>query len=313
MPPKAFPWRLVLAAALLCLLGAFGWYSGDQAASGTEFQMRKILVTQAKEIANGITPAAVAKLAFTASDEGTPAFELIRKHLVAKASKFPTVKRVYTFALSRGDTLVYGPSSLTLGDKDYLAPGSTFTNPPEELLMAMRYNAPDSVGPYDDLNKPFKSAFASVFDSDLGRIVLVVGVDVPAGEWQAQIDQARRGPLLVTLATLLILLGTGTILFRFLKISDADIISLTHVATAMQQLGVDDIGLDQQEQRYLRILSNAGGCLRLNVLAMRLGVPVRTITRMVEPFLVRQGLVCTSDRGRELTPKGADYLKGAAQ
>ena len=229
MPPKAFPWRLVLAAAMLCLLGAFGWYSGDQAASGTEFQMRKILVTQAKEIANGITPAAVAKLAFTASDEGTPAFELIRKHLVAKASKFPTVKRVNTFALSRGDTLVYGPGSLTLGDKDYLAPGSAFTNPPQELLMAMRNNAPDSVGPDKDLNGPFRSAFASVFDPDLGRIVLVVGVDVSVGEWQAHIDQARRGPLLVTLAVMFFFLGTGTILFRFLKISDADIISLNLV------------------------------------------------------------------------------------
>lgn len=94
---------------------------------------------------------------------------------------------------------------------------------------------------------------------------------------------------------------------------NADIISLAHVAATMHQLGVDDIGLDQQEQRYLRILANAGGCLRLNVLAMRLGVPVRTITRMVEPFLVRQGLVCTSDRGRELTTKGTEYLKGTAQ
>jgi len=81
----------------------------------------------------------------------------------------------------------------------------------------------------------------------------------------------------------------------------------------MHQIGVDDIGLDSLERRYLELMSEGGGCVRLNVMALRLGLPARTLTRMVEPFLVRQGLIITSERGRELTAKGTEHLKKSTQ
>lgn len=94
---------------------------------------------------------------------------------------------------------------------------------------------------------------------------------------------------------------------------NTDTITPAHVVKTMQQLCVDDMGLDSLERRYLELLREGGGCVRLHVLALRLGLPARTLTRMVEPFLVRQGLVCTTDRGRELTPKGLEHLNRATQ
>jgi Holliday junction DNA helicase RuvB len=94
---------------------------------------------------------------------------------------------------------------------------------------------------------------------------------------------------------------------------NTDAITMLHVKRTMEQLAIDDMGLDALERKYLDLLVDGGGCVRLNVLALRLGLPARTLTRLVEPFLFRQGLVCTSERGRELTLKGSDYLKKQTQ
>ena len=91
------------------------------------------------------------------------------------------------------------------------------------------------------------------------------------------------------------------------RAEDGDVITMAHVAKAMDLLEVDDAGLDALERKYLSIL--LGGPVRLNVIASRMGLPVRTLTRIVEPFLVREGLICTGEKGRELTGKGLDYLK----
>jgi Holliday junction DNA helicase RuvB len=77
----------------------------------------------------------------------------------------------------------------------------------------------------------------------------------------------------------------------------------------MTLLQIDDAGLDSLERRYMVILLDAGGPVRLNVIASRMGLPVKTLTRIVEGFLVRQGLISTTERGRELTSKGLEYLK----
>lgn len=100
---------------------------------------------------------------------------------------------------------------------------------------------------------------------------------------------------------------------RTARSENTDAITMEHFRKTVEQLGVDDIGLDRLERRYLELLAEGGGCVRLNILALRLGLPARTLTRMVEPFLVRQGLICTSERGRELTPIGTEHLKKAAQ
>lgn len=96
---------------------------------------------------------------------------------------------------------------------------------------------------------------------------------------------------------------------KLARSENADLVTIEHVKKAMLQLGVDEMGLDRLERQYLQLLSEADGCLRLNALALRLGLPTRTLTRIVEPFLMRAGLVCTTERGRELTAKGFDYLK----
>lgn len=84
-------------------------------------------------------------------------------------------------------------------------------------------------------------------------------------------------------------------------------ITTGHLFRACRLEGIDAIGLGPTEQRYLAVLSD--GATRLNVVASMLGLPARTVSQVVEPFLLRLGLVVKDDGGRrELTAKGRDHL-----
>ena len=69
---------------------------------------------------------------------------------------------------------------------------------------------------------------------------------------------------------------------------------------------IDDMGLGVTEQQYLALVSE--GTTRLNVIASRLGLPARTVSAVVEPFLLRAGLVVKDDSRRELTALGRERL-----
>ena len=67
------------------------------------------------------------------------------------------------------------------------------------------------------------------------------------------------------------------------------------------------VGLGPVEQQYLSILG--AGPQRVNVVASLLGLPSRTISHVVEPFLLRAGLVIKDDQGRrQLTLAGHEHL-----
>jgi holliday junction DNA helicase RuvB len=86
-------------------------------------------------------------------------------------------------------------------------------------------------------------------------------------------------------------------------------ITLSHLERACLLEGIDALGLGPTEQQYLRIL--AEGDSRLNVVASRLGLPARTVSHVVEPFLSRAGLVAKDDQSRrQLTALGRAHLAG---
>lgn len=80
-----------------------------------------------------------------------------------------------------------------------------------------------------------------------------------------------------------------------------------HLKRACELESVDELGLGSTEQLYLRLLLE--GTSRLNVVASIMGLPARTVSQVVEPFLLRMGLILKDDQGRrELTSKGREHL-----
>lgn len=85
-------------------------------------------------------------------------------------------------------------------------------------------------------------------------------------------------------------------------------ITLDHLrrACALEQMQ-GDLGLGPTEQRYLSILTD--GNSRLNVIASMLGLPSRTVAQVIEPFLIRVGLLVKDDQGRrQLTAEGRQFV-----
>ena len=78
----------------------------------------------------------------------------------------------------------------------------------------------------------------------------------------------------------------------------------------MDLFGVDEAGLDRIDQNLLALLSDkfAGKPVGLSTLAVALGEEPDTIEAVVEPYLIRQGFIHRTPRGREITIQGLKHL-----
>ncbi len=79
---------------------------------------------------------------------------------------------------------------------------------------------------------------------------------------------------------------------------------------ALNRLDVDPLGLDQQDVRYLKLLVNfyKGGPVGVETIAAALSEQRDTIEEVIEPYLIQQGLLQRTPRGRMLTDFAYDHL-----
>lgn len=79
---------------------------------------------------------------------------------------------------------------------------------------------------------------------------------------------------------------------------------------ALTRLEVDRLGLDSMDRRYLGIIANnyAGGPVGVETLGAALGEQRDVLEEVVEPYLIQQGFLQRTPRGRMLTDQGFRYL-----
>ncbi len=79
---------------------------------------------------------------------------------------------------------------------------------------------------------------------------------------------------------------------------------------ALLRLDVDSRGLDAMDRRYLNNIAEnyGGGPVGAETLAAALGNERDVLEEVVEPFLIQQGLVQRTPRGRMLTRQGWSYI-----
>jgi Holliday junction DNA helicase RuvB len=78
----------------------------------------------------------------------------------------------------------------------------------------------------------------------------------------------------------------------------------------LSQLGVDHLGLEPLDRRFLRVICEhfQGGPVGIQNLAVSLGEEQDTLEDVVEPFLIQSGLLKRTPRGREVTQGGWRHL-----
>lgn len=79
---------------------------------------------------------------------------------------------------------------------------------------------------------------------------------------------------------------------------------------ALRRLGVDDIGLDKQDMRYLHALAEmfGGGPVGADTLAAALSEARDALEDVIEPYLIQQGFLQRTPRGRVATPRAYAHL-----
>lgn len=79
---------------------------------------------------------------------------------------------------------------------------------------------------------------------------------------------------------------------------------------ALSALNVDEFGLDEMDNRILTVIIDKfkGGPVGINTLSTAVGEEAGTIEEVYEPFLIMEGFLMRTPRGREVTEKAYKHL-----
>ncbi|MEO0779270.1 MAG: Holliday junction DNA helicase RuvB C-terminal domain-containing protein, partial [Bacteroidota bacterium] len=96
----------------------------------------------------------------------------------------------------------------------------------------------------------------------------------------------------------------------FAQIKGDGTIGLEIAQYGLQALNVDESGLDEMDNKILSTIINKfkGGPVGISTIATAVGEEAGTIEEVHEPFLIMQGYLQRTPRGREATAKAYEHL-----
>jgi Holliday junction DNA helicase RuvB len=140
--------------------------------------------------------------------------------------------------------------------------------------------------------------------SIIGRSANLLGLSAPSEEALLSIGSRSR--------------GTPRIANRLLRrvrdyaqIKTNNLITPNVVDEALALEGIDELGLDELDRKYMAIIGKvySGGPVGLEAIAATLGEDSGTLEDMVEPYLLQLGFLARTRKGRQLTLRGAQHIK----
>src|SRR5690606_16500576 len=96
----------------------------------------------------------------------------------------------------------------------------------------------------------------------------------------------------------------------FAQVLGNGVIDLAIVDHGLKALSVDENGLDEMDNKILLTLIDKfkGGPVGINNIATAVGEETGTIEEVYEPYLVQEGYIIRTARGREVTDKAYKHL-----
>ncbi|MDD4294234.1 MAG: Holliday junction branch migration DNA helicase RuvB [Candidatus Omnitrophica bacterium] len=162
------------------------------------------------------------------------------------------------------------------------------------------------------LTAPLRSRFGLFYDFDFynqkeladiaARSAMLLGISIDAASCYEIANRAR---------------GSARLCNRILKrvrdyaqvMGDGVInIDLTH--KALGEIGIGHRGIDELDRKYLRAICDyhKGGPVGIDAIAASLNEDRDTLEDVVEPFLIKEGLIVRTPRGRVLTDSAYEHL-----
>ena len=96
----------------------------------------------------------------------------------------------------------------------------------------------------------------------------------------------------------------------FAQVKASGMIDCEVAKYSLAKLGIDEIGLDEMDRKILSVLIDKfeGGPVGLKSLAVAIGEDVSTIEDVYEPFLIKEGLLLRTARGRVVQKRGYQLM-----
>ncbi len=96
----------------------------------------------------------------------------------------------------------------------------------------------------------------------------------------------------------------------FAEVRGRGVIDRDVATEGLEMLEVDGAGLDRHDRQFLQMIAGkfGGGPVGLSTLAVAIGEEADTIEDVFEPYLLQQGLVKRTPRGRVLTERAYEHL-----
>jgi Holliday junction DNA helicase RuvB len=162
------------------------------------------------------------------------------------------------------------------------------------------------------LSNPLRDRFGMHFrmqfytKEELSKIIDIASSKIDKGiDKDASLEIAKRSR------------GTPRVALRLLRrvrdfadVNDESVISLSRCRDSLHELGIDEMGFDEMDISFLKLLAkNRGKPLGLSTIAATLSEDEYTIEDAIEPYLLANGYIEKTARGRVVTTKALDILK----
>jgi len=162
------------------------------------------------------------------------------------------------------------------------------------------------------LSNPLRERFGMHFrmqfynDNELAKIIQIASYKLEKNsDEDASLEMARRSR------------GTPRVALRLLRrvrdfaeVENEDIIHLTRCKYALDELGVNEKGFDEMDLNLLELLiSNRGKPMGLSTIAAALSEDEGTIEDAIEPYLLANGFIERTARGRLATVKSYELFR----
>lgn len=97
----------------------------------------------------------------------------------------------------------------------------------------------------------------------------------------------------------------------FALVENHDVVGIEDVDKALGLLDIDDLGLDSMDRKILNVIHNyySNGPVGIDALSATLGEDKQTIEEVYEPYLLKEGLLLRTPRGRVLSEKAIGHIQ----
>ena len=197
-------WKLGAAALAVLALGALlaGWATRRE-----DRRMREELLEQTRRMAQTIPLDRLKVLHGNRDDEQKPEYRRLKSQLMAAQQIDPDWEWIYLMGRRGNDAVYFQMDSEAYDAPDPSPPGQVYPEASPTLHAVFDQRTAATEGPIPDRWGVWVSAFVPLVDPKTDRLVTVVGIDVEASRWRAQVLRAGIVPALATAALLIILLA----------------------------------------------------------------------------------------------------------